>query len=123
MDLQMQGHSVIRVCFDMAFTILTSEGDQFRIQTDAVIHTPEQGKVQFDPENPDAAVTFLVRLMSDVITNAKVRPGSSLVIEFESAATLTVPPHIDYEAWGIVGRRGKRVVCMPGGQIAMWDEQ
>jgi hypothetical protein len=36
-------------------------------------------------------------------------------------ARLTVAPHPNYESWGVTGVRWLRVVCMPGGNLAVWS--
>lgn len=33
---------------------------------------------------------------------------------------LTVKADPDYEAWNVTGPGGPRIVCMPGGQLAVW---
>ncbi|MFG2471251.1 DUF6188 family protein [Streptomyces canus] len=79
--------------------------------------------VAFDPESPHAAASYLVRLARDVITRAEAGENGDFVIEFESGMKLTVRPDEDYEAWGLVGPKGRRVTCMPGGEIAVWGEE
>ncbi|WP_455358735.1 DUF6188 family protein [Streptomyces sp. SYSU K21746] len=121
MDLNLQGQAVSRVCFDAAFTVLTSEDCELRVETDAVIQAPGGGQEPFDPESPGTAAVHLVRLTRDVITMAEVGNSGNLVISFDSGAELTVAPHDEYEAWGLVGPNGRRVTCMPGGEVALWS--
>ncbi|MEU5027165.1 DUF6188 family protein [Streptomyces milbemycinicus] len=123
MDLNLQGQSVIRVCFDTALTVLTSDDCELRVETDAIIKRPDEGAVPFDPESPGTAAVQLVQLIHDAITLAEVGSLGNLVIEFESGAELSVTPHAEYEAWGLVGPSGRRVTCMPGGEVALWDER
>ncbi|MFI0778137.1 DUF6188 family protein [Streptomyces sp. NPDC021212] len=120
MDLNIRGQAVIRVCFDMAFTILTSEDCELRVETDASFHTSGGELVSFDPESPESAAAHLVSLVSDVITSAEVGSAGELFIVFGSGAELTVASDPDYEAWGFVGA-GQRVTCMPGGEVATWS--
>ncbi|MEV5774364.1 DUF6188 family protein [Streptomyces antimycoticus] len=123
MDLNLRGQSVTHVCFGAALTLLTSEDYEVRVETDASIKVPGGELALFDPESPGAAAVQLVSLVRDVMTSAEVRSAGDLVISFESGAELTVAPHSDYEAWGLVGPNGRRVVCMPGGEVARWGEQ
>ncbi|MFF2382626.1 DUF6188 family protein [Streptomyces sp. NPDC058108] len=121
MNLNLQGQAVTRVCFDVAFTVLTSGDCELRVETEAVLRVPAGDDVPFDPESPDVAVPHLARLARDVINEAEVGRAGDLIIEFESGMRLTVRPDEDYEAWGLVGPNGKRVTCMPGGEIAVWS--
>ncbi|MFF7645914.1 DUF6188 family protein [Streptomyces canus] len=102
-------------------TVLTSGDCELRVETEAVLQVSAGGHVSFDPESPDVAAPHLVRLARDVITEAEVGRAGDLVIEFESGTKLTVRPDEEYEAWGLVGPQGKRVTCMPGGEIAVWS--
>jgi hypothetical protein len=122
MDLEIRGQSVIRVCFDAAFTILTDADGELRVEADATIRTPAGETMQFDPESPGAAAMHLAHLVRDVVTSAEAASGGDLRMVFESGLELTVAPHAEYEAWGLVGPRGRRVTCMPGGELALWSE-
>ncbi|WP_329028310.1 DUF6188 family protein [Streptomyces sp. NBC_00690] len=120
MNLNLRGQAVTRVCFDAALTVLTSGDCELRVETEAALQVSSGDHVSFDPESPDVASPHLVRLVRDVIAEAKVGRAGDLVIEFESGTKLTVLPDEEYEAWGTVGP-GKRVTCMPGGEIAVWS--
>ncbi|MER7455769.1 DUF6188 family protein [Micromonospora sp. NPDC126480] len=123
MDLSVRGQSVNRVCFDAAFTILTSGDCELRVETEAIIRAPEGEKFRFDPEYPGDAAAHLAQLVRDTITLAEAGSAGDLRVLFESGAALTVAPHSDYEAWGFVGPKGRRITCMPGGEIALWGGQ
>jgi hypothetical protein len=123
MDLNLQGQSVTRVCFDTALTVLTSQDCELRVETDAAIQAADGKLTPFDPESPGVAAVPLVQLTSDSIIVAEVGSLGNLVIVFESGVELSVAPHVEYEAWGVVGPDGRRVTCMPGGELALWSEQ
>ncbi|MFJ4417607.1 DUF6188 family protein [Streptomyces sp. NPDC088925] len=121
LDLDLRGQAVTRVCFDTALTVLTSGDCELRVETEAILQVSARDHVSFDPETPEAAAPHLVGLVRDVIAEAEAGRAGDLVIKFESGTKLTVLPDEEYEAWGIVGPKGKRVTCMPGGEIAMWS--
>ncbi|MGP3944072.1 DUF6188 family protein [Streptomyces sp. 6N106] len=123
MDLNLRGQSVTHICFDAALTLLTSEDYEVRVETDASVQAPGGDLVLFDPESPGATAARLVSLVHDTVISAKARSNGDLLISFGSGAELAVAPNSDYEAWGLVGPNGSRVVCMPGGEIARWSEQ
>jgi hypothetical protein len=122
-DLNVRGQSVTRVCFDAAFTVLTSGDCELRVETESIIKTPAGDMVSFDPEFPDAAVVHLTRLVREIVILAEVGSAGNLLVIFENGVELTVAPHAEYEAWGFVGPKGRRVTCMPGGEVALWSER
>ncbi|WP_413799199.1 DUF6188 family protein [Streptomyces iranensis] len=93
---------------------------EVRVETDASIQAPGGDLVLFDPESPGAAAAQLVSLVHDTVTSAEVGSAGDLLISFGSGAELAVAPDSDYEAWGIVGPNGSRMVCMTDGEIARW---
>jgi hypothetical protein len=103
--------------------ILTSGDYELRVETEAVIQAPAGNNVSFDPESPDIVAADLVRLVRDVITVAETGGAGDLVIEFNSGMKLSVRPNDSYEAWGLVGPEGRRIICMPGGEIAVWSQK
>jgi hypothetical protein len=120
-NLNIKGQEVIRICFDSAFTVLTSGDCELRVETESVLCVSTGVHVSFDPESPDVVASHLIRLVRDVITEAEVGRFGVLVVEFGSGVKLTVRPDEEYEAWGFVGPKGKRVTCLPGGEIAVWS--
>ncbi len=118
-----RGQSISRVCFDAAITMLTSEDCELRVETEAVIRSPEGEVVRFDPESPGIAAIHLALLVRDSVTMAEAGTVGELRMAFESGAELTVAPDAEYEAWGLVGPKDRRVVCTPGGELAQWSGQ
>ncbi|MFF4649194.1 DUF6188 family protein [Streptomyces sp. NPDC001380] len=121
MNLDLQGQTVVRVCFDYAVRILTSGNWEMIIETEAVLHPPVGEPVAFDPESPGTMAAHLVGLARDVITEAGAGDAGDLVVGFASGTRLTVRPDPDYEAWETVGPGGRRAICMPGGEVAVWS--
>ncbi len=122
-DLNLGGQSVTRVCFDASFTILTSGDCELRVETESIIKTPAGDLVKFDPESPGNTVIYLTKLVREIVTSAEVGSVGNLLVTFGSGAELTVAPHAEYEAWGLVGPKERRVTCMPGGEVALWSER
>jgi hypothetical protein len=119
--LDIEGSTVIKICFDQALTILTSSHHELRIETDSSIEVSKNGLVSFDPENSGLVADKLLQLLSAEILDAQATDSGWLRLLFEGDVSLVTGPHGDYEAWEIVGAGGKRVVCMPGGELAIWQ--
>lgn len=50
--------------------------------------------------------------------------GGALTLHFTDGATLRCAPDQNYEAWQVVGGSPQHlVVCMPGGELAVWDKR
>ncbi|MFI8977590.1 DUF6188 family protein [Nocardia asteroides] len=46
-----------------------------------------------------------------------------LIMRFDNKAMILVPVDQDFEAWGIAGPGGYRVISSPGGGVATWSER
>ncbi|GGL27945.1 DUF6188 family protein [Nocardia jinanensis] len=66
------------------------------------------------PENIGPQLTGLLR-------DAQVTADGTLRLEFDSGSSIEAFSDADYEAWSVVGANGYRVVCMPGGELAVWS--
>jgi hypothetical protein len=119
----MAGQSVTRIAFDRSVTILTSSGSQLAISCSAVV-SPDLGQsVSFDPEAPASAAALLVRLLGEVITSVDAGQNGELDILFATGCRITVQSDALYEAWEVLDVAGTRVVCMPGGELAIWTSR
>jgi hypothetical protein len=78
--------------------------------------TPAQ---DVDPEEPRTLAPVLTLLRSRV-SEVVVSETGALTVYFVDGRALEVAPDGNYEAWGFVGPRRARVVCMPGGSLAYW---
>jgi hypothetical protein len=59
-------------------------------------------------------------LEGDRVGSAEAHDDGTLVIVFASGAELRVGPSPDYESWTVTGPGGMRVVCLAGGELAVW---
>jgi hypothetical protein len=73
----------------------------------------------FSPKRP-SEVGVLFSLLYRTIKSAMAFKDGRLEIEFTSRDKLLTNANANYEAWGIVGDRGLRIHCMPGGELAVW---
>ncbi|PXX61681.1 hypothetical protein DFR70_108239 [Nocardia tenerifensis] len=63
----------------------------------------------------------LESLVGSTVTRADASEVDGLSLQFDSGAQIHVPIHEMYEAWGLVGLDGYRVICLPGGEFAIWS--
>jgi len=74
-----------------------------------------------DPELHRSAAVGLIDLMGVRWSEAAVDSRGELRISFENGRSLVAASVPRYEAWVINGPGGLLVVCMPGGELAVWS--
>ncbi len=71
----------------------------------------------------DGAPLAVADLVGRAVASAST-VGGTLMLTFTDGATLRCAPSEDYEAWQVVGGSPENlVVCMPGGELAAWNER
>jgi hypothetical protein len=121
MDLKVDGCELTRVSFDYAVTLLVDPNTKIRLATNVVLTGADGTSVPFRSGGADMPTADLVGLLHQDIAQAWVSDDGVLTIRFADDATLRATPDPDYEAWEIAGENGFRVICMPGGKLAIWD--
>lgn len=120
MNLNIDGQTLNRICFDYAVSFLMSSGSEVRVETAAIFEVPDAAELHFEPQSSGSVSMGLLQLLQRTIVRAEAFDDGMLVIEFDSGAMLTVKPHHSYEAWGFVGPSGVKVISNPGGGITTW---
>ena len=64
----------------------------------------------------------MLRLARATADRAHSRDDGALLLEFTDGSRLEVRASANYEAWQLVGPAGLMVVCMPGGELAVWTD-
>jgi hypothetical protein len=67
-------------------------------------------------------VTLLLPLLSAEVTAVDIDPSGRLSFAL-GGATVWCASDPDYEAWSYDGRQGEKVVCTPGGELAIWTAE
>jgi hypothetical protein len=65
-------------------------------------------------------VALLLPLLNDEVTAVDIDPSGRLSLTL-GGATVWCGSDPDYEAWTYDGRHGEKVVCTPGGDLAIWN--
>jgi len=120
-ELPLVGDTISRCMVDAAFHI------QFLDRKDPVTVTVEspftltKGGVskRLSPEEPIELGPALELFKGIVVTALAYKTGH-LRIELSGGLMLTVPPDDEYEAWSIVSDHNLKMVCTPGGTVALW---
>lgn len=94
---------------------------ELQIEGDLTLRTADGAVLHATSDDYASISSELETLVSAAVTRADADEISGLTLEFDSGARLHVPVDQHYEAWGVVGPGGYRVICMPGGEFAIWS--
>lgn len=72
------------------------------------------------PGDTEAEHHLLSLIDLRIISCSVEESSGKLDISFTDSKKLTVSADNDYESWNLIGPRGFRLVCMPGGELAIW---
>ena len=120
--IPLQGKIVTRCFLDSAFGIELSDRDyDITIRIEGTFRLKVLDKeYKLSPENPTALGPALSLFQKEVYSSSAYKDGK-LEVAFLDENCLLVEPDTEYEAWEIVGSSGLKVVCMPGGQLSVWQ--
>jgi hypothetical protein len=96
---------------DCEYLMITVE-QEFRLELN-------MREYHLSPENP-CQLGPMFSILYHTVKSALAFKDGTLRVEFSNGDRLTVASHPKYEAWGIAGGRGLRIVCQPGGELAVW---
>jgi uncharacterized protein DUF6188 len=123
MDLGFRGQSVVSEEFGFTIAFEISGDYEIRTGTPFLLSTPA-GNFRFQPdEEPEGNLDRLRELIGHTVTEATTDKSGTLHVAFDNNARLRIDPDTSYEAWTVSGPHGMLVVCMPGGELAIWDEK
>ena len=98
---------VLEISFEGAFTCtLVEEPDRFR-------------EYKLNAENTSSLYPALSVLHKPVELVTAHKSGD-ITIRFSNGMTLAATSDPDYESWHINGADGLKIVCTPGGALAVW---
>jgi Family of unknown function (DUF6188) len=121
MELEVAGQRVTEESADYALSLRTDADYEIRIETDFSMHTPK-GDVAFTLGQTSLDPGTFHPLLGRNVTASSTTDTGTLELAFDNGMSLRVEPDDTYEAWTIAGPNGRKIVCMPGGEVALWGE-
>lgn len=118
MDLKLTGVTWTQASIESSLILASEHDDQIRVESPFRV-TSGDTTVDVDPEQFDGQGNLALPLLG-AVSAADASDDGTLVLVVGSAR-LEVPPDDDYEAWSLIRADGSRVVCMPGGELAVWS--
>lgn len=124
--LPLVGCSVGQCCVDWAVTLRFGQADaafELRIEQPFVLVLPGGAEVLLDPENDPVGLGPVLACTRTAVTEAVAYDDGSIELSFVDGSSVRVPGSPEYEAWGLVGPAGLRVVSLPGGELTVWQPE
>lgn len=103
-------------------TLETDTGVELNIENDYTLHTTDASR-GISPEPVSADSEQPTSLINRTISTATSDETGALKISFADGGRVTVEADPDYEAWNLAGPDGRKVVCLPGGELATWPAE
>ena len=116
----LDGEQITRVCVDWAALVLLAPPLEIRVEGRCTLGRPG-GVVELDPDGGDLAPAL--RLVRASVAAVRAGKDGWLRVDLVSGGALTVPPDDQYEAWQVADEHGVRIVCTPGGGLAVWSRR
>src|SRR4051812_13402349 len=98
-----------------------TDGSQVLIESVAHLDGPD-GRVDLEPGDHHS-FDVLALLLGDVVRAAWTRGDGELRISFGRGPELVVGVDADVESWAVAGCNGVLMVCLAGGEVAVWGSQ
>ena len=113
------GHKLEYVRLGHAIGLGFSGGPEVLIETVARLDGPS-GPADVEPGEGSSEV--LATLLGDVVRAAWTSESGELLLTFASGSDLLVGVDADVESWAVAGPDGFLIVCLAGGELAVWGE-
>lgn len=99
----------------------TSGGYELQAEVGVTITSESGASCSGDIEEPDVMDSPLWEAVQGIIESASVDGGGGMRVTFRSGGFIEFHPEVEYESWSATGPNGFRIVCMPGGELAIWS--
>jgi uncharacterized protein DUF6188 len=121
MELGLEGRTVTQAHAGFTVSLAMGADNEVRIETDFSLCTSD-GDRHFSLGTESIDHAALDSLLGQKVTSSVVAESGALFLAFSDGTSLRVEPHDTYEAWTFAGPGGRKVVCMAGGELAVWSE-
>jgi hypothetical protein len=120
--IPLRGRPVSRFVVGYGLTIefLDPENEQTIIMLAGEFHLEIDGKDFVLSHEEPTALGPALGLLGRAVESALAYKDGKLEVKFRGGAKLSVAPASNYESWNVTGTRWLRIVCMPGGDLAIW---
>jgi Family of unknown function (DUF6188) len=112
--------SRVIVGYGLTLEFLDPQDEQISILIAGEFHLAfDNQNILLSHEQPTALGPAL-GLLARTVESARAYKDGRLELSFGGGSTISVAPADRYESWNVTGVRWLRIVCMPGGDLAVW---
>lgn len=122
LSLPVEGLSIARCVVDHAFSLEAFRDDDvvtLRIGGPFTVTAGNGVKHVLDPSEP-ANLGPAIALVRALVRRARASAEGRLGLVFDDGREVVIEPNEDFEAWELVGPKGAKAVCSPGGGVSTW---
>jgi hypothetical protein len=119
--LAIEGGIVIRCVFDYGCVLeITWKDISITIRIEGDILFTSGGETKTLLGDAHISLAYILAVLEQRIDFVKIFNDGKLTLTFSNDITLNILPNDSYETWQITSDNGLRIVCMPGGELAIW---
>ncbi|MET9210494.1 MULTISPECIES: DUF6188 family protein [unclassified Nocardia] len=124
-ELQIQGTVVKEILVGYTITLRSgTSASEYELQIECELSLSDPaGFTKVAPEEYSLIESRLGSLVGATVISACSDDNGELIMKFSNDVMISVPVDQDFEAWGIAGPGGYRVISSPGGGVARWSER
>jgi hypothetical protein len=119
-ELGFAGDEVTAIRFDHEITLMTLRGFEVRLQAQIDLEGADGHRARIDPEVVEPEASQVLAALHQAVIDCVADQSGHLTIGFADLVIRVSPDEL-YEAWTVSGPAGYRVVCTPGGELAVWS--
>jgi hypothetical protein len=116
---RLAGRPLIQYCVGTGVRLDFGTPDFPKLTIESPITVTRSGTVRADEPHSQLVLMTLLGLLNQA-TEATIADDGQLTLRFAEGTSLTVRPDDKYEAWQLSDDTGLLIVCMPGGDLAIW---
>lgn len=105
---------------DYALTLRFSGGIEVRIEQPFSYRSADGTHSNLVPEGHPTQLAPILGVCRQEVREAFAFKDGRLELQFDDGSMLEVPADDDFEAWGLAGKAGFKVVSLAGGELAVW---
>lgn len=123
-SLSAAGQQVTSVSVDWAVTLTIGAAGSpivVRIEQPFALAFPGAAPAHLNPEGDPVELAPVLRLVRAGVSRLDAFNTGRLELELVDGTSLSVSPVEQYEAWSMAGPDGFKLVCLPGGELAVWS--
>ena len=120
MRLDLHGQLISEITIGYEGILTTNLGSSIRIEGDFYL-VESQDELENTKKSGEDNFALLEKLRGAVIDEVTIDKTGQLLMSFSDGKRLIAVPDRHYESWEINFPNREKYICMPGGEIAIWD--